>query len=349
MKARRIASAVSLVVCLMVASSASAQIDPTYQWTLDRPDAFAPTGITGDHLMPAGEFMISVVFQNQNMEGNLWGTDSLDVDDILEFWTVAPVNMSSTSSTIYFLIGVTESLTLEGTVVATHVRMENWMPGTSSDSYFFYETSELGIGDVKVSALWSIFDEGPYRAHIHAGVSLPVGMVNSTGSNPFSGGQSVYLGYPMQIGSGTFDFLPGFTFQAQNELASFGLQGKATMRNFRQNSGGWRLGNRYMGTAWGAYRFSDYISASARLEAATWGDVKGSDARLDPLFSPANDPNSMGGTRVDLPLGVNVFFPESRIGGYRFSVEGSIPLYQDLNGPQLKHDWSVRFGMYKVF
>ena len=348
MTARRIASAVSLVVGLMAASSASAQVGLTYEWTLERPDAFAPTGVYGDHVLPDGGFQISFTFANQYMDGSLWDTDSVDVDDIFEFWTVAPVNMSSMTLSADLLYGLTDFLTLEANMAFTQNQMETWMPGTSSGTYFFYETSQLGPEDLKIAGLFSLFDEGSYRAHINAGVSIPFGKMDSYDDTPFSGGQDVYLGYPMQIGSGTFDLLPGFTVQVQNEMASFGMQGKATIR-IRRNSRDWAYGDRYMGTAWGAYRISDYISASGRIEVLTWGDVEGSDARLDPLFSPDADPVRMGGTRVDLPLGVNIYFPEGRIPGYRFSVEGAIPLYQDLNGPQLQHSWTVRLGIYKIF
>lgn len=348
MTARRIVSAVSLVVGLMVASSASSQIRPTYQWTPDRPDAFAPAGVYGDHLLPVGEFQVSYTLVNQYMDGSLWGTDSVDVEEIFEFWTVTPVNMRSMTHSVHLLYGLTETLTLEGNLAFTDNRMENWTPTTTSNVYLRYETSRFGIEDIKVSALWSIFEEGPYRAHINAGMSFPVGEMDSYDVTPFSGGQDVYLGYPMQIGSGTFDFLPGFTFQVQNEVASFGMQGKSTIR-IGQNARDWSLGNRYMGTAWAAYRVSDYISASGRIEALTWGNVDGSDFRLDPLFSPDSDPHRIGNTRVDLPLGVNVYFPEGRVAGYRVSVEGAISLYQDLEGPQLKHDWTVRFGIYKAF
>ena len=349
MTARRIVSAVSLVVGLMVASSASAQISPAYQWTSDRPDAVAPTGVLGDHLLPVGEFFVSYTLVNQVMDGSLWGTDSIDIEDIFDFWTVAPVNMSTMTHGINVLYGLTETLTLEGNLGFTHKQMENWTETTTRDVYLFYETARWGIEDIKVSALWSIFEEGPYRAHVSAGMSLPVGEVDSYDVTPFSGSGEDYLGYPMQIGSGTFDFLPGFTFQVQNPLASFGMQGKGTIR-IGQSSQDWSYGDRYMGTAWAAYRFSDYISASGRIEALTWGNVDGYDGRLsDPFFSPATDPDRMGGTRVDLPLGVNVYFPEGHMEGYRVSVEGVKPLYQDLDGPQLKHDWSVRFGIYKVF
>lgn len=296
--------------------------------------------------MAPGEIMVSAIFESQFMEGSLWGTDSLNVDEIWEFWTVAPMSMSSKIYTIYVALGLTETITLEGTVAFTKKKMENWMPGPTSDVYLYYETRVFSYEDLKVSALWSVLDEGPYRAHIIAGVSLPAKPEpGSRDDTPFSNGD--YLGYPMQIGSGTLDFLPGFTFQVQNELASFGMQGKGTIR-WRTNDRGWALGDRYMGTVWGAYRFGDYISASARIEASRWANVDGNDSELDPLFSPAHDPIRMGGTRVDLPLGVNIYLPEGPVGGFRVSVEGAIPLYQDLDGPQLKHDWTVRLGAYKV-
>jgi hypothetical protein len=283
------------------------------------------------------------------MEGNLYGTDSLDIDDILEYWTVTPVNRTTQVHSLYMMYGLTETLTLEGRVRFTQNQTENWTPTTTYGVYFAYETESYGVDNVEASVLWSVFSEGPYRAHVHAGMSFPFfGGIDDYDDNPYSGGSLDYSPYPMQIGTGTFDFLPGFTLQVQNSYGSFGMQGKGTI-HLGRNDHDWSLGNRYMGTFWGAYRFSDYISASGRIEAATWGELDGYDSRLDALFSPEANPSSLGGTRVDLPLGVNLVFPEGRMAGYRLSVEGVKPLYQDLDGPQLQHSWSVRFGISKIF
>lgn len=348
MTARRIVSAVSLVVGLFVASSASAQIRPAHTWTSDRPDAFAPAGVDGAYLLPAGEFMVSYSFMSRYMEGSLMGTDSVDLDDILEYWTVAPVDQKTHVHSVRVMYGITDDLSVEAVTQFRFHNIESWTATTTRGVYSFYETEAYGFDNVEATLYWSVFKEGPYRAHLHAGISVPfLGGIDDYDDNAIYG-RKVYSPYTAQIGSGTFDPLPGFTFQVQNEMGSFGLQGKGRI-HIGENAEGWARGNRWMGTAWAAYRFSDYISASGRVVAETWGDIEGSDDRLDWEFSPAANPYSIGGTIVDLPLGINLHMPDGVLAGYRFAVEGWIPLYQDLNGPQLAHDWSVQAAIHKIF
>ncbi|NOR42674.1 MAG: hypothetical protein GQ572_04995, partial [Gammaproteobacteria bacterium] len=40
-----------------------------------RPDSHAPIGVSGDHLMRDGEFMLTYRYMSMDMEGNRTGTD----------------------------------------------------------------------------------------------------------------------------------------------------------------------------------------------------------------------------------------------------------------------------------
>ena len=48
-------------------------------------------------------------------------------------------------------------------------------------------------------------------------------------------------------------------------------------------------------------------------------------------------------------LGVNVFAEEGRLKGLRGAIEGGIPAYQHLDGPQLEMDWSLSFTLEWIF
>jgi len=50
------------------------------------------------------------------------------------------------------------------------------------------------------------------------------------------------------------------------------------------------------------------------------------------LQRPIYDPNATGGTRADLHLGVAGFFGKT----HSLGLEYGVPVYQDLNGPQMK-------------
>jgi hypothetical protein len=72
--------------------------------------------------------------------------------------------------------------------------------------------------------------------------------------------------------------------------------------------------------------------------------VEGFDEDLNPNESPAHNTLTQAGWRVDLPVGINFVMPEGQFEGHRLSVEFLFPIHQDLDGPQLKHNWSVAAG-----
>ena len=48
------------------------------------------------------------------------------------------------------------------------------------------------------------------------------------------------------------------------------------------------------------------------------------------------------GERIDLLLGLNYAVGMDAEGhGHRFSIEGGLPIYQNLRGPQLRSDWRI--------
>ena len=50
-----------------------------------------------------------------------------------------------------------------------------------------------------------------------------------------------------------------------------------------------------------------------------------------------------------LGLGLNFLVPSGPVAGVRLSVEGIVPLVQDLDGPQLERDYAVVVGLRKAF
>lgn len=69
----------------------------------------------------------------------------------------------------------------------------------------------------------------------------------------------------------------------------------------------------------------------------------------NPMMAPTVREALRGGTRLDLPLGLNILFPGGALKGHRIAAEWHIPLYQNLNGPQIETDWLVTVGWQKSF
>ncbi len=69
----------------------------------------------------------------------------------------------------------------------------------------------------------------------------------------------------------------------------------------------------------------------------------------NPMMVPTVREELRGGRRIDVPLGLNFYFPDGPLKGHRIAAEWNVPLYQNLNGPQLETDWVLTIGWQKSF
>ena len=341
---RTIKTFLTLLAASALLQPLGAQTAEGYTWTSRRPDAKAPMSITEDRVLPAGGLQIGLRYLYSDLNGQGYGTDSLTVNQVLSLFDVAPSEMTTQGFALDLLWGVTNRLTLSATGTFAEKTMDNLakLEG-QSNAFLFYQTSASGIQDIKVNALYDVLSRGDLRFHVHGGVSLPMGAIDSGDVTPFSNPDDTQLPYPQQLGSGTFDLMPGFTFNIQNEKASLGIQGRGTIR-LGENDRGWSLGDLYEGNMWAGYKTSDWVSVSLGARYSSWGNVEGFDEDLNPNESPAHNALTQGGWRVDLPVGVNFIIPEGQFRDHRLGVEFLIPIHQNLDGPQLKHRWSVAAG-----
>lgn len=340
--------AVIALISWLPASEAAGQI---YTWTAERPDGHAPVGVLGGHVEEDGRYQLFYRYSFTSLDGNLAGQDSVPFVDILQTFTAAPTTMKIKAHTFGFTYGITDRLTVLGAIPYVQKEMDQAVviPGTNPNAAVeIFETSSGSLGDALVSALYQFVSEGRYRAHLHAGVSVPTGSVEEADETPASRTAEAQLPYSMQIGSGTWDVLPGITLLVMERRASLGAQLVGTFR-LGDNDRGYTLGNRVNADIWGGYRVNDYLSVSARVAIDTWGDVSGIDPALDPALSPAQRTDFTGGTRVDVPLGINIYFPSGALAEHRLGIEVAFPVHQDLNGPQLRRDWALTVGWEKVY
>ncbi len=329
----------SLFLTLIAASPAAAQTE----WTSGRPDGHAPIGVMGDHTHAAGEFMLSYRFMRMNMDGNRSGTDEVTTQAVLSDFMVSPLRMPMNMHMVGLMYAPSDAVTLMGMVpyITQSMDHETRMGG-------LFTTESSGIGDVSLSALIGLKREGSTRAHLTLGASAPTGGTDERDVTPM-GPDPVRLPYPMQIGSGTFDFRPALTFLGMSRSASWGLQGSAVL-SIGENDQAYTWGNAVSGTGWFAIKAGSQLSLSARVLATVQGEIDGADPAYGNLMlAPTVRPDLRGGTRVDVPLGINVHFPDGVLKGHRIGAEWSFPVYQDLDGPQLETDWVLTVGWQKSF
>ena len=63
---------------------------------------------------------------------------------------------------------------------------------------------------------------------------------------------------------------------------------------------------------------------------------------------PTADPDRRAGNLISTALGMNFLIPSGPLQGLGFSIEGILPVYQHLDGPQLERDYTMLFGVRKA-
>ncbi|MDH3667415.1 MAG: transporter [Paracoccaceae bacterium] len=306
-----------------------------------RPDAAAPTGIVGGMNPRKGRLMPSITYMHMSMEGNRDGTDGVSTSQVLAQFPVAPLSMDVDMLMAGLMYGVTDDISVMAMVPYVWKSMDH-VTGMGAR----FTTKSQGIGDARVIAGYDIYKGGGHSLEISAGLSLPTGSTDERDDTP--AGPNQVLPYPMQIGSGTFDLLPGITYMGQGGDWSWGGQAGATLR-LGENDDDYAFGNVYGASIWGARRWTDWVSSSVRLSGEVTEDIDGADPRLNPLVVPTADPDLRGGKVLSLGLGLNFLVPRGPAMGTRLSVEGVVPLVQNLDGPQVERDYMVLMSLRKAF
>ncbi len=323
---RNTASAGVLLACLLATAPASAQ---NSTWTTERPDGHAPAAVKADFLILNRNVYIGVRFYQERFRGTSVGTQAISSAEVLDFFSVAPLTLDKGTAELELRLGLFGFVTLEGSMPVTQAEM------LSTTDALFFETSSKTWGDVSVRGLFDLLEMDEYRMSLSLGATVPTGKLKKRDVGRL--GTREILPFALQGGSGTIDVLAGLTFLTQNELASVGAQIN-TVTRVMDNRRGYRLGNEFSLSVWGAHNLSDWVSVSLRGLYEKWGDVTGSEPGTDGTVDPGANPFAQGGERLQIPLGVSLFFREGRASGHRLLLEWYYPLHEDLNGPQLSLD-----------
>jgi len=312
-------------------------------------DAVSIAGI--HHTHDAGEWMVGFSYMNMAMNGMRNGTNRVstsDVTDPAQFnFRVSPVKMDMHMLMFHLMYAPSDKITLMGMMPYVRKSMKHVTRMGAN-----FTTRAEGAGDLKLAALYSAYRTESQRVITEFGLSLPSGSIVEKDNNPMSMGADVRLPYPMQLGSGTVDFLPGVTYIGQTTSWQWGGHVKGTVR-VGKNANGYRLGNRYKLTSWVSRTFTDMLSGSVRLDWNQWFNIQGRDPRQDgavmgPMAPvvPTAFTNLQAGKRLDLLVGVTLYEPAGALRGHLLSLEAGLPIYQYIDGPQLETDWMLSLSWY---
>lgn len=322
-----------------------------------RADGHAPIGVMADHTHKAGEVMLSYRYGVMTMDGSRIGTDSVSPETIATTvpnrfagrmsqpptLRVVPLEMTMQMHMLGVMWAPSDRVTLMAMLpyVRKHMDHVTFMGGMGTTRLGVFTTVAEGVGDAKLSGLFPLWSVSGHRLHATAGVSVPTGsnteeddVLAPNGMRP-----TLRLPYPMQLGTGTYDLLPGITYAGHQGHWSWGAQYGGELR-LSDNDEGYTYGDKHHLTGWGAYLLAPQVSLSLRLAFEDEGRVDGIDPRVVAPVQTA-DPDFQGGARLAALAGVNWHIQPS---AHRLALELGETVYQDLNGPQLERDLMLRVG-----
>lgn len=323
-----------------------------------------PAGIMFGHMLDkAGDFMAGYRFMHSSTNGSMMhGGHKVTDQTIVQQgcsdanpcrFTPTFMNMSMHMLDIMYAPAKWFNVMLMPTFMTMDMNLRQ-LAGRPAPVPGVHEHSGIGghetgaVGDTYISSLVKLLDIPGHRVHVNLGLSAPTGKVDIELRRIFQiDGGLIHFG--MQLGSGTWDFLPSLTYAGDYSRWSWGAQLSGVKRMEDQNKSGYRLGDIFQATTWGGYDLARWLTASVR-GAYTWQgaiqrDFNVFNARIGPMDFPAN----YGGQFWDIGLGLNARIPGGRFAGNRLGFEWLQPVGNDFNGFQLDRKgalsatWSYQF------
>jgi len=332
-----------------------------------------PMNIPGGGVPETYEYRFKISPMFMHMEGLRDGTDSVDVDSILGMplmggvptgkYMAAPTAMDM--SMLNFTAGYSFSDEWFGGVMlmwkrnTMDMKFNAMMQATTGVPGFTMKSD--GFGDTMLMAKRRLFADDPLiptrQASLLLGLSLPTGSIDEKNSNhPVPMRRSEQLPYGMQLGSGTVDPSIGILYQASRSPYWWGANAVVTARLY-DNDRDYRLGNEFRYDFYGMYQARHDFLWQAQINGHYQGKIRGqmdevatgTSGRVtpgdptSPLTTPLWDTDHTGGHQIFASLGFQ--WQPAPLHIVDFQV--SLPLYRDLNGPQLEQDYRIMLTWYR--
>lgn len=210
------------------------------------------------------------------------------------------------------------------------------VPGFSS-----FTISSEGIGDVVLSYRRDVWQRDNHLIIARAGISLPTGSIDEEGDTPRAPGDQ-QLPYTMQLGSGTFDIPVGINYIGQKDKWSWGTGVNAKFRLGR-NSRDYRLGHTASVSVWSGRQISSWLKPTVQIDYKYTDRIHGMDDEITvpgafPFPASITNPDLFGGHKISTLFGIEVGPPSGLFSNHSLGFGYSMPIYQNLNGPQVKED-----------
>lgn len=316
----------------------------------------APMGVFGADMPAKGKLVLAIIPIWANLSGQRIGTQGVSSEFIVAnvpWWVdptkklrLVPQNIAVAAQTGVISYGLTNDLSVIVTASIAEKRLEaltfRGQSGITPLGRSYPST--FGLSDFTTSAIYRIYQDPIHRIQVNLGFAYPFSfntarfdLLQPDGSVP-----NIRAFYGMQPGSGTFDIMPGIVYAGNLGQWSWGLsyRGRIPLANNPEN---WRFGDLHEFNGWTGYTLIPGITTTFRVSGATQGQISGFDREILGRATPTN-PAFYGGQRVELFGGGVVSGKLINFDAASIAFEAGLPVYQNLNGPQIAKNWQAGFS-----
>ncbi len=327
-----------------------------------------PAGLYGSNMVKAGEVKFNLAAMYMRMRNNYIGSTKVSPETIAttvpsnvtmttptgtmrEIYRIVPTSMNVETLMASAMYGLSDDANLMAMVpyVRKSMTMLTFAGSTGTTVLGQSTATTEGVGDASASGLWRFHHDEAGYAILNLGFSLPTGSTTKTATmlSPMNQLMTSRASYGMQPGTGTVDALPGLTYFGRDDHWSWGTAYRGRFA-LRDNSEGYRYGNRHELDLWQGYTTGRGVTLTGRVAGYTQGAIRGADPKIGGLMQGSN-PAFYGGTKVDVFAGLSAGGAALGIHGANLSLEAGYTVYQHLNGPQLGSTWQAIAVLGAVF
>ena len=177
----------------------------------------APSGVMGDHIHRKGGLMASYRYMLMSMQRNYDGDSQISDAAAQNGYMGSAAEMDMQMHMLGVMYAPSDKLTLMLMSAYKENSMLNNMMGNRT------KMRSSGWGDATLSAYYGLYKKQASSAHVGLGLSAPTGSMDERMSS------GARMGYPMQLGSGTWDLKPSLTWLGQSGDWFYGSQVSAVI------------------------------------------------------------------------------------------------------------------------
>ena len=340
---------------ILAAHTAQAADDPKVEAAAPSQPAPPPVplGVFGDALPGAGNLLLTLSPQFQGNSHSLIGTQGVSSQQIVAttpwYWSpLVPVRLvpqrrldELQSATLSYGLTKDISVVLNTGWIEKHIDLMTFYGTTGIIPRGMSNPGTESLQDSQLAGIWRVYQNPIHRVQLNLGMSFPTGSDHDL-TTPFQPTGVWTTGrafYAMQTGTGTFDVMPGILYGGALGPWSWGLSYRARLP-LGVNPEGYMWGNYQEVNGWAGYTWLPGFTTTFRTNFNIQSPIVGADWWVIGKIQTA-DPNFYGGKRIELCGGASLDGKLVGFPGVSLLVEGGIPVYQNLNGPQLSKNWQA--------